>query len=91
MRTTLSLDDDVLRAVRAYAKRRDITIGKAISDLVRNGLQAGLQTRLVNGIQVFDLPPDSPVVSTEHVKKLLDELDMKPLVALARPARRVRL
>ena len=74
MRTTLSLEDDVLREVKAYAKSRDVSIGKAVSDLVRRGLRAPLQTRLINGFHVVDLPPDSPPVSTEDVKKLLDEL-----------------
>jgi hypothetical protein len=74
MRTTLSLDDDVLREVKAYAKSRDVSIGKAVSDLVRRGLRAPLRTRLINGFHVVDLPPDSPPVSTEDVKKLQDEL-----------------
>jgi Arc/MetJ family transcription regulator len=70
MRTTLSLDDDVLQEVKAYAKSRDITIGKAVSDLVRRGLHAPLRTRVVNGFHVADLPPDSPPVSAELIKKL---------------------
>jgi hypothetical protein len=74
MRTTLSLDDDVLREVKAYAKSRDLAIGKAVSDLVRRGLRAPLRTRLINGFHVVDLPPDSPPVSTDDVKKLQDEL-----------------
>jgi hypothetical protein len=74
MRTTLSLDDDVLREVKAYAKSRDVAIGKAVSDLVRRGLRAPLRTRLINGFHVVDLPPDSPPVSTDDVKKLQDEL-----------------
>jgi hypothetical protein len=34
-----------------------------------------LQTRVVNGFYVVDLPPGSPPVSTEDVKKLQDELE----------------
>jgi len=70
MRTTLSLDDDVLREVKAYAKRRDVAIGKAVSDLVRRGLHAPLQTRVVNGIHVVVLPADSPRVTTKRVLEL---------------------
>jgi hypothetical protein len=73
MRTTLSLDDDVLREVKAYAVSRDLAIGKAVSDLVRRGLHAPLQTRVVNGFHVVELPPGSPPVSTEDVEKLQDE------------------
>jgi hypothetical protein len=74
MRTTLSLDDDVFREVKAYAESRDVAIGKAVSELVRRGLHAPLQTRLVNGFHVVALPPGSPPVSTEDVEKLRDEL-----------------
>ena len=70
MRTTLSLDDDVLREVKAYAKSRDVAIGKAVSDLVRRGLRAPVQTRVVNGIHVVDLPSDSPRVTTKRVIEL---------------------
>ena len=75
MRTTLSLDDDVFREVKAYAQSRDVAIGKAVSELVRRGLHAPLQTRLVNGFHIVKLPPGSPPVSTEDVEKLQDELE----------------
>ncbi len=74
MRTTLSLDDDVLQEVKAYAKSRDVAIGKAVSDLVRRGLRAPLRTRVVNGFHVVDLPPGSAPVTSEDVDRLQDEL-----------------
>jgi hypothetical protein len=73
MRTTLSLDDDVLQEVKAYAKSRDVAIGKAVSELVRRALHAPLETRMVNGFHVVKLPPGSPPVSTEDIRKLQDE------------------
>jgi hypothetical protein len=75
MRTTLSLDDDVFREVKAYAESRDVAMGKAVSELVRRGLHAPLQTRVVNGFYVVELPPGSPPVSAEDVEKLEDELE----------------
>jgi hypothetical protein len=75
MRTTLSLDDDVFREVKAYAESRDVAIGKAVSELVRRGLHAPLRTRVVNGFHVVDLPSGSPAVTAEDVKKLQDELE----------------
>jgi hypothetical protein len=74
MRTTLSLDDDVFREAKVYAESRDIALGKAVSELVRRGLQAPLQTRVVNGFHVVELPPGSPQVSSEDVRKLQEEL-----------------
>jgi hypothetical protein len=75
MRTTLSLDDDVFQVVRRYAESRSLGLGKAVSELVRKGLAAPVPTRTVNGIQVFDLPPDSPRVTTKRVKELESELE----------------
>jgi hypothetical protein len=75
MRTTIAIDDDLLPHVKNYAEGRDISIGKAVSELVRRGLQAPLRTRVVNDFHVVDLPPDSPAISLEHVRKLEEELE----------------
>jgi hypothetical protein len=75
MRTTLSLDDDVFQVVRNYAESRSLALGKAVSELVRKGLEAPAPTRTVNGIQVFDLPPGSPRVTSRRVKELESELE----------------
>lgn len=75
MRTTLSLDDDVFREAKVYAQSRDIALGKAVSELVRRGLQAPLQTRVVNGFHIVELPPGSPPVSSEDVRNLQDEME----------------
>ena len=69
------MDDDVFNEVKAYAESRDVALGKAVSELVRRGLHAPLQTRVVNGFHVVDLPAGSPGVSKEDVKKLQDELE----------------
>ena len=73
MRTTLNLDDDTFRLVREYARRRSVPLGRAVSELVRNGLTLPRPMRIVNGFHVVDLPPDSPVVTSEDVRRLEDE------------------
>jgi Family of unknown function (DUF6364) len=73
MRTTLSLDDDVVEIAKDYAAVRNLSLGAAVSELVRKGIEAPLRVRLVNGLYVADLPPDSPVVTAERVKELMDE------------------
>jgi hypothetical protein len=73
MRTTISLDDDVLEEAKSYAKARNLAMGKAVSELVRRGLQAPLRTRVVNGFHVVDLPTGSPTVTSADVKRLQDE------------------
>jgi hypothetical protein len=75
MRTTLNLDDDLLRNVKEYARDRSLALGKAVSQLVRRGLAAQGATRTVHGLQVFDLPPDSPSVTAERVQRLESEED----------------
>jgi hypothetical protein len=73
MKITLSLDDDVIRIIKDYAAVKNLRVGKAVSDLVRKGIEAPLDVRLVNGICVVELPADSPVITAERVKQLLDE------------------
>jgi hypothetical protein len=70
MRTTISLDDDIVPAVKRFAESRALGIGKAVSELVRRGIHASRPTRNVNGLLVFDLPSDSPRVTTNIVRKL---------------------
>ncbi|MEP6955796.1 MAG: DUF6364 family protein [Chthoniobacterales bacterium] len=73
MRTTLTLDEDSLEIARRFAKGRRISLGKAVSDLLRRGATRPHPSREVNGLTVFDLPEDSPVVSAEKVKQLENE------------------
>ena len=75
MRTTLNLDDDALEMVRQYSEARSVAMGKAASELVRKGFSSPTPTRIVNGIVVFDVPPDSPRITTERVKELESDLE----------------
>jgi hypothetical protein len=74
MRTTLSLDDDVFQLARGYAESRSLALGKAVSELVRKGLRAPTPTRMVNGLLVFDVPPD-PRITSKRIKDLESELE----------------
>jgi hypothetical protein len=73
MRTTLQIDDDALQIARRFAKGRRVSIGKAVSHLLRRSAQTPFGTKKVNGLTIFKLPPDSPAVTSEHVRKLLEE------------------
>jgi hypothetical protein len=73
MRTTLNLDDDVLELLKVYAESRSVALGRAASELVRRGLAAPVQTRMVNGFHVVVLPANSPQVTSEKVKQLLED------------------
>jgi hypothetical protein len=73
VRTTLNLDDDVLQQVKQYADGRSVALGRAVSELVRRGLNTPVQTKVVNGVHVVILPDSSAPVDTEHVKRLLED------------------
>ncbi len=73
MRTTLNLDTDVLRLLKNYASDRSVSLGDAVSELVRRGLETPVQMRMVNGFYVVDIPAGTPMVSSARVKELLEE------------------
>lgn len=77
MRTTLSLDDDVLLAVKERARRERRTAGEVLSDLARQALtqQQNLHppTRR-KGCYGFDpFEPRGSVVSNALIDRLRDE------------------
>ena len=74
MRTTLSIDDEVYSQVKEYAEGRSMTAGEAVTQLLRRALTTKIPMKRVNGFFVFDLPEDSPVITTEMVRALEDEL-----------------
>ena len=75
MRTTLNLDVDALELLREYSHARTLALGKAASELLRKGAAAQTPTRLVHGFVVFDVPPDSPRITTERIRELESELE----------------
>jgi len=68
MRTTLDLDDDVLAAARSIAGARKQTMGKVVSDLVRQSLT----TTFKRGPTGIPLLPRRPgvIVTNELIDKL---------------------
>ena len=88
MRTTLNLDDDVMEMVREYSEARSVALGKAASELVRKGFSTPTPTRIVNGLVVFVIPPDSPRITAEKVHQIqseMDDADAKAAGLKARP------
>jgi len=70
MRTTLTLDDDILELAMRQAKLRGVSLGKTVSDLVRRGLTAATPCQDKKGLIVFQLPKDSPKVTTDEVRRI---------------------
>jgi hypothetical protein len=73
VRTTLALEDDAIKAIRAHARTNKLSMGRAASELIRRGACYQLGTRKLNGLPVFDAPDDFPAITTERVRELLDE------------------
>lgn len=76
MRTTLSIDDDVLSAARHLAERDNKTLGEVLSGLARKGLagRSGRVTRAErNGIPLLPAHGGAKAVTLELVNRLRDE------------------
>lgn len=72
MRTTLTLDEDVMRAARSLARARAISLGAAVSELARRGLEqdCGVED---DGFPVFRVPAGARPITLEDVKCVEDE------------------
>lgn len=73
MRTTVDLEDDVLQTARAIARARGVSIGKVLSDLVRQALARQSEPTTRNGVPLFPVRPSSGVVTPDLVRQLRDE------------------
>lgn len=77
MRTTLDIDDDVLHAAKALARRGKTTAGAVISELARKGLAApagaprAAETRAIYGFR--PLPKRGGIVTNELVNRLRED------------------
>ena len=75
MRTTLTIDDDVLAAAKGLAARQHKTVGEVISSLSRQALQPTTVSRKVrNGIPLLANRAGTAPVTPELVRQLRDEL-----------------
>jgi uncharacterized alkaline shock family protein YloU len=74
MRTTLEIEDDVLEVAKGYAKHQCLSLGKAVSLLIRRGIQPTVSEEIVrNGIRIVQRSPSSTAVTLDIVNKLRDE------------------
>ncbi len=73
MRTTLTIDDDVLIAAKELAEERKISVGAVVSDLLRASLHPKSHPVRRNGILLLPARGGARV-TTEMVNRLRDEL-----------------
>lgn len=74
MRTTLTIDDDLLSIARERADFQRRTVGEVISEMMRTAIAAPLkEVRSVNGLILLPKNPNARPVTLEHVNELRDE------------------
>lgn len=73
MRTTLSIDDDVLDAARALARLDNRSLGEVISDFARRGLRPSLRIEDRDGFPVFEIDDEAAPMTPEQVRRAMEE------------------
>jgi hypothetical protein len=73
MRTTVNLDDDVLRAVRSLARERRESLGEVISGLIREALRPPETVVYEAGFPVFQVREGTPPITPEMVESAMEE------------------
>ena len=73
MRTTLSIDDDVLAAAKGQALVQGRSIGEVISDLARQSLRRPVAPAERNGIPLLPVTQENAQVTLAVVNALRDE------------------
>ena len=77
MRTTLTIDDDVLEMARTLAQSRRISLGEAISELARRGVSSKPHFEWRDGVCVFKVDPSAPRFGPEEIQAALDADDLE--------------
>lgn len=75
MRTTLTIDDDVLAAAKQFADSRGLTLGEAVSQLARATLTERRRYDTRNGIVLLPAPTDARQANLDDVNALRDDTE----------------
>jgi hypothetical protein len=76
MRTTVNLEQDVVEAARSLARQEGISLGSAITRLIRRGLRDSLRAResyTDDAIPSFDVAEGTPMFGTDEVREALED------------------
>ena len=74
MRTTLNLEEDAMLVAKRYARRENLSLGEAVSHLVRQGAQlqaAPVKRNALRGRFAL-LPARDEVITPEHLRELME-------------------
>ncbi|HEY1658534.1 MAG TPA: hypothetical protein VGG14_09325 [Candidatus Sulfotelmatobacter sp.] len=75
MRTTLAIDDDLLRTAKKMAAMENKSVGEVISSLARQALSSlENNAKMRNGIQLLEVHKGRTQVTSALVQQLREEL-----------------
>ncbi len=80
MRTTLTIDDDVLAAAKARSVLEQKSVGEVISDLARQSLvrvRSDSVRSTKTGLPLLPRRPGSRFVTSQDVRRIQDQLDLE--------------
>jgi hypothetical protein len=72
MRTTINIEDEALLVIRKYAEEREVSLGRAASDLIYRGAESIPRFETKNGWVIFNVPAGTEIVQ-EAEKSEYDE------------------
>jgi hypothetical protein len=72
VRTTLNIDEDVVAVARQLATGERRSLGSVISELARRGLTPA-RVEADDRLPVIRVPPGTPPITPEMVRRALDE------------------
>ena len=72
MKTTLTVGKDALDLARQLARRERVSLGEAVSELVRRGARNALPAMERNGLTVVRLSAGASRITVATVDRLLD-------------------
>ena len=73
MRTTVTIDDDVLAVARALAVRKGSSLGRALSELARRGFKSGGNSGERGDKTMFAVAADAEPITSEDVYRSLSD------------------
>jgi hypothetical protein len=74
MRTTINIPDDIGEIIRSFADVKGISLGEAVAELVRKGLQPRLPAPTDSLFPQFDIPEGAPPITLEQTLAAEDEI-----------------
>lgn len=70
----MQLEDDAMKVAKAHAERHRLTLGQAVSELVRQAADRPLVTDDRSGLRIVRLNRRSPKVTADLVDRLREDL-----------------